>query len=64
MLLKPRCFVLHTFIYAKPTNVRVFLRLGEPRESLLTAVSDAEAVGEPVDVSIVSPGRHVNEEVG
>lgn len=39
MLLKPRCFVLHTFIYAKPTNVQVFLRLVGAFESLFSPQS-------------------------
>lgn len=32
-------------------------------ERIRTTVSSAEAVGEPVDVSVVSPSRHVNKEV-
>lgn len=33
------------------------------RNDFLTTVSNAEGAGQPVNVSIISPGCHINEEV-
>lgn len=30
---------------------------------MLTTVSNTKAVGEPVDISIISPGRNIDEEI-
>ena len=42
---------------------RIFKACGNFESDFLTTVSNAEAVGEPIDVSIVSPSCHINEEV-
>lgn len=46
----------YMYIFAKFSRI---FKAGD----LLTTVSNAEAVGEPDDVRIVSPGCHINEEV-
>lgn len=49
----------------KQKNVYIFFKASGTWSvtSFLTTVSSAKAVGEPDDVSIVSPGRHINEVV-
>lgn len=49
-------------ITEKSLHILAFLQLVETWD-FLTTVAEAEACGQPIDVSIISPGCHINEEI-
>lgn len=50
----------YIYIFDKSTRMRT---CGNFQSDFLTTVSNTKAAGEQVDVSIVSPGCHIDEEV-